>query len=245
MNAPLRVDIVVPVYNEQELFPTFYEAVVARVHVPWRLIVVYDRPNDTTLLSARPISERDPRVCLTENPAGGVAAAIKTGFAAADAPAVFVTAIDLPEDLLLVDQMTTLLIEQKHAIVAPSRYMRGGSRNAGDFLPRTLSRIASLSLHLLAGVPIHDATNGSKMYAKTFLDTVAVESVAGWSIALELTVKAAAARHTMAELPTQHAKRKAGASHFRLLQWLPGYLHWYFFALRAHWLHRPPVDARE
>lgn len=240
---PRRVAIIVPVYNEQKLFPLFYEAVVSHVHVPWRLLIIYDTSTDETLPVARPVAERDPRVQLVENPAGGVANAIKVGFRAADAEAVFITAIDLPEDLLLVDQMTDLLYQNHHAIVAPSRYMRGGSRAAGALLPRTLSRFASLSLHFFAGVPIHDATNGSKMYAKKFLDTVTIESESGWSIALELTVKATAASYTMAELPTTHAKRKAGASKFRLAKWLPGYLHWYFFALRARWLGHASVDA--
>lgn len=226
------IDIVVPVYHEQALFEKFYHAAARRIRTPWRMLVVYDEPHDSTLTVAAPIAARDPRVVLVRNPHRGVAEAIKTGFAHTRAPAVFLTAIDVSEDLELADALFGLLMQGGNAIAAPSRYMRGGGREAGAFIPRTLSRIASLTLHWFAGIPIHDATSGSKMYRKSFLDSIAIESAAGWSVALELTVKAHAMGFAMAEIPVRQKKREAGDSKFKLLQWLPHYLHWYWYALR-------------
>lgn len=229
----MRIDIIVPVWNERELFRPFYDELVARVHVPWRLLLVYDKPDDTTLDVAHPLAERDPRLVLVLNPAGGVANAIRAGFSAARAEAVFVTAIDLPDDLALVDRMAELFYSEHFDLVAPSRYMPGGAREAGPWLQRTLSRLASVSLHYLAGLPIHDATNGSKLYRRSFLQSITIESQAGWSMALELTAKAFERGLRMAELPSNHAKRKAGKSRFRLFSWLPQYLRWYWRALRT------------
>ena len=56
----------------------------------------------------------------------------------------------------------------------------------------------------------------------------AVQAVAaGFELALELTVKATMARRRIAEVPTTWRDRTAGASNFKLRQWLPHYLHWY------------------
>lgn len=234
------VDIIVPVWNERELFPKYYDELVARVNVPWRLLVVYDRPDDTTLEIALPIAARDPRVVLVLNAVGGVANAIRAGFAAARAEAVFVTAIDLPDDLSLVNRMSELFYQDGFDLVAPSRYMPGGARAAGPWLQRTLSRLASVSLYRFAGLPIHDATNGSKLYRRSFVRQTTIESRAGWSVALELTAKAFERGLRMAELPSNHAKRKAGQSRFRLFSWLPQYLRWYLRALTVP-LKKPTI----
>jgi glycosyltransferase involved in cell wall biosynthesis len=59
--------LVVPVYNEAENFPRFYRSIVDQVRTPWRLLVVYDREEDSTLPVARGISASDPRVELVLN----------------------------------------------------------------------------------------------------------------------------------------------------------------------------------
>ena len=230
---PYKVDIVVPVYQEGELFKEFYQTAAAHVRSDWRMLVVYDIPDDSTLPAAQEISARDPRVVPVFNPERGVAGAVKTGIRRTSAEAVFVTAVDLLEDLKKTDEMAGLLYEKGYAIVAPSRYMDGGERHDGKLLNRALSRLAGLTLHFLTRIPIHDATNGSKMYRKSFLESLTIESARGWEIALEITVKAHAAGKTMAEIPIIQARRTKGASKFKLLKWLPRYLRWYWFAI-AH-----------
>ena len=75
-------------------------------------------------------------------------------------------------------------------VVSASRYMRGGHQIGGPPLKRLMSRTAGLTLHWFAGVPTHDPTNNFKLYSRRFLDTVTIESTAGFELALELTVKA-------------------------------------------------------
>ena len=64
-----------------------------------------------------------------------------------------------------------------------------------------MSRTAGLTLHWFGGVPTHDPTNNFKLYSRRFLDTVTIESTAGFELALELTVKATLARRRVAEVP--------------------------------------------
>jgi dolichol-phosphate mannosyltransferase len=82
-------------------------------------------------------------------------------------------------------------------------------------------------------VATHDPTNNFKLYSRRFLDTVTIESTAGFELALELTVKATIAGRRVAEVPTTWRDRTAGQSNFKLRKWLPHYLHWYWVAFRA------------
>ena len=147
-----------------------------------------------------------------------------------------VTAVDVLEDIKKLDYMMELFHTKEYVIVAPSRYMNGGKRFAGKLLNRTLSRLASVSLHYLTGLPIHDATNGSKLYRKSFIDSITIESTMGWVIALEITVKAHMAGALMTEVPTVQFERAKGTSKFKLLKWLPSYLRWYFVAIKHRFL---------
>ena len=112
-------------------------------------------------------------------------------------------------------------------VVSASRYMRGGHQLGGPPIKRLMSRVAGLTLHWFAGVPTHDPTNNFKLYSRRFLDTVTIESTAGFELALELTVKATLAGRRIAEVPTTWRDRTAGESNFKLRKWLPHYLHWY------------------
>jgi hypothetical protein len=129
-------------------------------------------------------------------------------------------------------------------VVSASRYMRGGHQIGGPALKRLMSRTAGLTLHWFAGVATHDPTNNFKMYSRRFLDTVTIESTAGFELALELTVKATIARRRVAEVPTTWRDRTAGVSNFKLRKWLPHYLHWYWVALRARLFRRPALQIR-
>ncbi len=128
-------------------------------------------------------------------------------------------------------------------VVSASRYMRGGRQVGGPPLKRLMSRTAGLTLYWFAGVPTHDPTNNFKLYSRRFLDTVTIESTAGFELALELTVKATLAGRTVAEVPTTWRDRTAGQSNFKLRKWLPHYLHWYRQAIVGRWLPRAGSPA--
>jgi hypothetical protein len=109
---------------------------------------------------------------------------------------------------------------------------------------RLMSRTAGLTLHWFAGVATHDPTNNFKLYARRFLDTVTIDSTAGFELALELSVKATLDGRTVAEVPTTWRDRTAGKSNFKLRQWLPHYLDWYRRAFVGRWLRMARRVAR-
>ena len=92
-----------------------------------------------------------------------------------------------------------------------------------------------MSLHYLAGLPIHDATNNFRAYSRRVVEEIPIEGQAGFALALELTLKAHWHGWRVAEVPTTWHDRSAGQSRFRLFAWLPHYLRWYLRALRRAW----------
>lgn len=228
-----QLSVVLPVYNEGDAVAPVIRALVQNIHCSCEILVVYDFDGDTTVPIARALASELPAVKPLRNDLGrGVLNAMKAGIAAARAPYILVSMADGSDEPQVVDRMVELARDGAD-VVAGSRYMRGGHQFGGPPMKRLMSRMAGLSLHWLAGVPIHDPTSNFKLYSRRFLDSVTIESTAGFELALELSVKATIARRRLAEVPTTWRDRTSGQSNFKLRKWLPHYLHWYFAAFRG------------
>nr|MBA3236545.1 glycosyltransferase family 2 protein [Chloroflexota bacterium] len=207
---------------------------------PHEILVVYDFDEDPTVPVIERLAVELPSVRGLRNDLGrGVLNAMKAGIGAAAGSYVLVSMADGSDEPEVVDPMIALA-RGGADVVSASRYMRGGHQVGGPLLKRLMSRVAGLTLHWFAGVPTHDPTNNFKLYSRRFLDSVTIESSAGFELALELTVKATIAGRYVAEVPTTWRDRTAGQSNFKLRKWLPNYLHWYrvAFVARVRWLVR-------
>jgi dolichol-phosphate mannosyltransferase len=228
-----ELSIVMPVYNEGEAVGPVLRALEAALTTPHETLVVYDFVGDTTVPVLAGLATELPAVRGMLNERGrGVLNALRSGLAAAQGEYVLVTMADGSDEPEVVEQMVGLA-RSGADVVAGSRYVRGGRQVGGPRLKAMMSRMAGLSLHWLAGVPVHDATSNFRLYRRSFLDSVTIESRAGFELALELTVKATLAGRPMAEVPTTWRDRTSGQSNFQLRKWLPEYLRWYAVAIRG------------
>ena len=222
-----ELSIVLPVYNEGEAVEPVLRGLATAVATPHELVVVYDFDEDTTVPVIERLAAEIPNLRGLRNDRGrGVLNAMKAGIAGTDASYVLISMADGSDEPTAVDPMVELA-RGGADVVAASRYMRGGHQVGGPLLKRLMSRAAGLTLHWFARVPTHDATSNFKLYSREFLDSVTIESTAGFELALELTVKATRAGRRVAEVPTTWRDRTAGKSNFKLRTWLPHYLHWY------------------
>lgn len=226
------LSLIVPVYNEAENFPHLLAEVERHMPLPFMLYVVYDFDGDTTVPVARKLAASRPYLKLVKNTLGrGVVNALRAGFAVVGNGPALVIMADLSDDLRIVPRMLELY-RQGYRVVCPSRYMRGGRQLGGPFVKRLMSWAAGMSLSLL-GFPTHDATNNFRLYDAGLVNELGIESQGGFELALELTAKAFARGVPIAEVPTTWRDRTAGESRFQLRKWLPHYLKWYGYALRA------------
>jgi dolichol-phosphate mannosyltransferase len=226
MDGPV-LSVVMPVFKEGEAVESVLRALTTGVTTPHEILVVYDFDEDPTVPVIQRLVAELPAVRGLRNDLGrGVLNAMKAGIAEASGPYILISMADGSDEPHVVDPMVALARDGAD-VVSASRYMRGGHQVGGPPLKRLMSRTAGLTLHWFAGVPTHDPTNNFKLYSRRFLDSVTIESTAGFELALELTVKATIARRRVAEVPTTWRDRTAGESNFKLRKWLPHYLHWY------------------
>lgn len=232
----IKSTIVIPVYNEGKNIINTLTAIKNEVKSEYKITVVYDSEEDTTL-PALDEAEKNLNIKVTRlrNKYGcGALNAIKSGLESAETEYVIVTMADLSDPPAVIDDMICKADETNADIVCGSRYMKGGSQTRGPKLKSFMSKMAGLSLHYLAGLPVHDATNSFKLYRKSFIEKMTIESKGGFELGMELVVKAWQQGYKTAEVPTSWTDRTDGKSNFKLWQWLPSYLHWYFAALSSN-----------
>jgi glycosyltransferase involved in cell wall biosynthesis len=225
-----QVSVVVLAHNEGEAIVPCLERILSSVQLPSEVLVVYDTPDDTTVPWIEKCQRADPRVVPVLNQFGpGPARAIRFGFTQAVSEVTVVTMADGCDDPMQIDSLARL-VDRGVAIAAASRYMRGGRQIGGPFLKSSLSRLAGISLHVLARVGTRDGTNSFKAYSTEFVKMVGIDSDAGFEVGLELVSKARRLRLPVAEIPTIWLERTSGQSNFKLRKWLPHYMRWYLFA---------------
>src|SRR5260221_3023246 len=221
------LSVVLPVYNEGEAVEPVLRAMSAAIATSHELVVVYDFDGDTTVPVIARLAGEIPGLRGLRNDLGrGVLNAMKAGIDGTSAPYVLISMADGSDEPHVVDPMVALA-QRGADVVSASRYMRGGHQVGGPPLKRLMSRVAGLTLHWFARVPTHHPTNNFKLYSRHFLDSVTIESTAGFELALELTVKATQICRPIAEGPTSWRDRTAGQSNIKMRQLLPHYLHWY------------------
>lgn len=236
----MELSIVIPVHNEAETILPVLEALERSVRTPHQVFLVYDFDDDTTVPIARAWQRDHPNLILLRNRlAPGPANALRAGFAEATGEAVAAVMGDLSDRVEDIDELYRLFL-QGYDVVCASRYMKGGGQQGGPWLKSWLSRWAGRSLYWLTGIPTRDATNSFKLYRRQLLAALPLESKVGFTISMEITVKAFALGSRITEIPTLWTERARGRSRFRVLPWLPHYLRWYFYALlrrnRLYWV---------
>lgn len=237
----MKLSIVMPVYNEGKVISKTISQVESAVETNHELLIVYDMDEDTTITPTKSLQKKYPNVKLVKNIYGkGALNALKTGLIKAKGDAVCVMMADLTDDPKIINEMMDKY-NAGYDLVAASRYMKGGHQIGGPLIKQVLSRGAGLSLHFLAGLPTHDATNSFKIYSRRFLKKFEIESNGGFELGIELTVKAHFGGFKIAEVPTTWTY-SAKESRFYLKKWLPKYLKWYFYAFKMRLNGYPKIS---
>jgi glycosyltransferase involved in cell wall biosynthesis len=239
-NTP-KVTIVVPVFEEAENIEKTVRILEALVRIPHELLVVYDSENDGTLPVVRPLQREFPAVRLVKNQVGdgrGVINALRTGFRDANGEFVCVFTADGTDQPEAIPKMVALL-ENGYDLVSGARYVKGAKKYGGGLVQSMLSRCGNLLMQQLSGFPLSDATYSFKIYRKTLLDTIEIESTQGWVLSFEIALKAYLAGARMIEIPTLWVDRHLGTSQFRLAAWLPAYIGWFVKGL--YWVNRKRI----
>lgn len=225
----VEVTLVVPVYEEQDNIVPFVAEVARTVHIPHRICIIYDHPDDSTLLKRDEVHAVDPTVQFIRNTHGiGIINAFRTGFAVSQTRYIVCIMADLSDTPETINDLYAK-IQEGYDLVVASRYCEGGKKIGGPIVKFWLSKFANLSLNFLTRFPIRDMTNAFIIHKKEILDQINIRSTGGFEVTMEIIAKSFVLGATMAEVPTINRDRNAGSSKFRILHWIAKYLYWYIY----------------
>ena len=200
------ISAVLPAYNEEKVIADSVATMVATLEDltdDYEVIVVNDGSRDATREIVEAISAQNPRVrCVSHDVNRGYGAALGTGFAAATKELIFLTDGDKQFDA---HEVVDFLPHVKDAeLVIGYR-----SPRMDPFMRRLNGWGWNLVVRLLFGYVARDVDCAFKLFRRSVLDTVHVESI-GATFSAEFLIKARRSGCRIKELRATHFPRRAG-----------------------------------
>jgi dolichol-phosphate mannosyltransferase len=228
-------NIIIPVYNEGENLIKVINHLKKNVKANYQILICYDDDTDDLFQYINEILKINKNIKLIKNNYYGPCGAVKTGLEKSETNAMIVYPAD---DLIngnILDDMYALYLEG-YDIVAPSRFMKGGSMKNCPLIKEIIVRFASFTLFKLSSIPVEDASNGFRLFSKKIIKRFNIESELGFAYSLELLVKAERSGYKIKQVPSDWLEREIGSSNFKIFKWLKQYLKWYFYGLLTNFV---------
>lgn len=233
----MKVSLVVPAYNEEEVIELFATAALAAMEPGWELLIVDDGSTDATPGILRRLAGGDPRVgVVTHDRNRGMGAALATGFRQASGDVIVTMDADLSHPFELVPRLVSACTRADAAY--GSRYVPGGGMEGIPWKRAAVSRVANLGLRVVFGTHVRDLTTGFRAYRAEAVRGLPLAGT-GFETQLEISVRLAAAGRRIAELPLVLAGRAAGASKMRYAKLVPRYGRMVLRLLAVRWGPQP------
>ncbi len=231
------LEIIIPVFNEGENLIKVFDHLKKNVKRDFTVLVCYDHDSDDLFTYLDRLKEINVEFKLIKNNFLGPCGAVKTGLLYSNTEIKIVYPVDDLINGKIIDDMIKKY-EDGFDIVAPSRFMKGGSMKNCPLIKSFLVRFASFTLFHLSSIPIEDASNGFRLFSNTIIKKFSIESKLGFAYSLELLVKAHRYSYNIAQIPSSWEEREIGKSKFKILKWLREYLRWYIYGLSTNWLFK-------
>ena len=214
--------LIIPCKEEGENFLTILKRFEENIKDDTEVIIILDSEEDSTYQFIQK-SNTKARIEINQNE--GVASAINHGIQAAYGKYICVAMGDGSDDPTQVEELL-MLVERGLSIAVASRYSRGGQFIGNKNLKYLLSKYSGKFLNLFFSLNTKDPTNMFKAYNKEFLERVGIESDNGFTLGLEMIVKAKLNNYKVGEIPTIWIDRNFGESKFKFKKFLPSYIYW-------------------
>ncbi len=221
----INKSIIIPCKDEKENINNVLHGIFKSLKEDTEIIIVVDDESDSTIKNL-PNNIQNLRTLINKY-GPGPAEAIKYGIDNSTGNSVCIFMGDGSDDPDQIEELFSL-IERGVSVAVATRYSRGGQYVGNSTLKYLLSRVSGLILYYLFFIKTKDPTNMFKAYNKHFLDSVEIESQNGFTLGLEMIVKAKLRKKRIAEIPTIWIDRDFGESKFSISKFLPSYLYWVF-----------------
>ncbi len=217
--------IIIPCKDEEDNINNVLHGIFKSLKEDTEVIVVVDDVKDSTIKNLSYNTENLRTMINDYGP--GPANAIKYGIENSLGDSICVFMGDGSDDPDQIEELFSL-INRGVSVAVATRYSRGGQYVGNSTLKYLLSRLSGVILYYLFFIKTKDPTNMFKAYDKSFLNSVEIESKNGFTLGLEMVVKAKLQKKRIAEIPTIWIDRDFGESKFSISKFLPSYLYWVF-----------------
>ena len=226
----VKLDIIIPVYNEDENILRLFKAIEDEVICNFRILICYDSESDKTLQYVKSTNVINKEILLIKNPNQGPNSAIIEGINSSKADIILIYMADDFENVKLINSMVNL-IERGNELVIPSRFITGGKMLGAKKIKKMITIIGSCLIYYLARIPFRDCTNAFKMFSGSLKDKIKLDSTTGFTYALELTTKAYLSNIKITEIPSTWIETKNRKTNFKIIKWLPYYVYWLIYSI--------------
>ena len=237
MKEKNELDILIPVFNENETIVKTLKNILIFVKCNYKVLICYDYDDDPTLEIIKKKFPNEPKIIFVKNFSQGFNNALISGFKKATGEAVIFFMADDHINHNVID-LCYEKFKEGYQIICPSRFISGGKMIGNPFLKATLTRIASFFLFYFTTFPIKDSTNSFRLFPRELIDKVEVESNKGFTLSLELTAKAHRLGYKIVELPTTWIERNKGKSRFKLFTFIMPYTKWLLYIINTSIFYR-------
>ena len=226
----MKLDIIIPVYNEDENIVRLLKALEDEIVCNFRVLVCYDSESDRTLKYLKNSNVINKEILLIKNPKQGPNSAIIEGINSSTAEIILIYMADDFENIKLINNMINL-IERGNDLVIPSRFIPGGNMLGAKKIKKMITLIGSYLIYYLARIPFKDCTNAFKMFSANLKDKIKLDSTTGFTFALELTTKSYLSNFKIIEIPSVWIETKNRKTNFKIYKWLPHYIYWLIYSI--------------
>ena len=226
----IKLDIIIPVYNEGENIVQLLKNLESEISCNFRVLICYDNDDDTTLKKIHEVDIINKEILLIKNPKQGPNSAIVSGINSSRAEIILVYMADDFQNIKLINNMINL-IEKGNHLVMPSRFIPGGKMIGAKKIKKIITVIGSYLIFYIGRIPFKDCTNAFKMFSSELKEKIKLNSSTGFTFALELSAKAYFSNFKIVEIPSTWIETKNRKSNFKVLKWLPYYIYWLIYSI--------------
>ena len=226
----MKLDIIIPVYNEDENIVRLLKALEDEIVCNFRVLICYDSESDKTLKYVKNSNVIDKEILLIKNPKQGPNSAIIEGINSSIAEIILIYMADDFENVKIINNMINL-IERGNDLVIASRFIPGGNMLGAKKIKKVITVIGSYLIYYFARIPFKDCTNSFKMFSASLKNKIKLNSTTGFTFALELTIKSYLLNLKIIEIPSIWIEAKNRKSNFKVLKCLPYYIYWLLFSI--------------
>lgn len=215
----MELCVIIPAKNEVHTLTETIDNIQKKLkeEIPINILVVNDHSDDGTLQLLEKLSRMYSNFKFVSNEwDGGVGNAIRFGLTKWEGDIVAICMADdseTPEDILLSYKM---ICDDGYDCAFGSRFIKGAQVENYPFIKYFLNRIFNNWVRIKTGINYNDYTNIFKLYHRRSIDVIFPLDSTGFSIGLEMSLKAFKRGLNIAIIPISWKQRKAGVSKLKL-----------------------------